>query len=381
MISSERFLAEIRHAFSDNVTIYLSPADTTSENAEGIQLVPVSEQNNNNDTDILTLTAQDGLISNDDLGRAIEWLNRYANPDADSSEQAAIGTLSTFLDERRDLSNLFNDLDLIEEPLDEQLSGIFTAGGLRVGEIEGGKNASQGEVFDSVMDAVSEQWIADGRPAAVPASFARQSSLISDARMESMIGALGKTIGDDQKLSSDIKKELNQDTVGKLYTAVLERTPSSGNPSFPVTDLPSMLKQAGIPDPDVTVNDGKFDKAKSAFGFGTLTVRSGKEVLAVIPYNSRTQSIEGRGAAALLDQLGKRVDTLTKTQAVFQEAAKQLAAVESFVDIRWADPWKDPTSTESTDPPPTDPEQPGTADPEHSESGGGTSNPQNEQGG
>ena len=374
MISSERFLAQIRQAFPDNVTIYLSPANTTSENAAGIQLERVSEQNNNNDTDILTLTVQDGFISNDDLGRAIVWLNKYANPDADSSEQAAIGTLSTFLDERRDLSNLFNDLDLIEEPLDEQLSGLFTAGGLRVGEIEGGKNASQGEVFDSVMDAVSEQWIADGRPAAVPASFARQSSLISDARMESMIGALGKTIGDDQKLSSNIKKELNQDTLGKLYTAVLERTPSSGKPSFTVTDLPSMLDKAGIPDPDVRV--------KSAiFGSGKLQVFSGKEVLAVIPYNSRTQNIDPKGAIALLDQLGKRVETLTKTQPVFQEAAEQLAAVESFVDIRWADPWEDPTSTESTDPPPPNSEQPGTTDPEHSESGGGTSNPQNEQGG
>lgn len=379
MISSVNFIAKIKDAFQSKIIIYLSPADTSAEQATGIQLEH-QDNSNNDDVSPLVLSPENGNISSDELNKAVSWLKEVANP-AEPEEQEAIGALSTFGQDRADVSKLLKDLGFREVPLDEQQSGLFTAGGSQVGEIQGGKNASQGEVFDSVMDAVSEQWIADGRPAAVPASFARQSSLISDARMESMIGALGETIGDDQKLSSNIKKELNQDTVGKLYLAVLERTPSSDKQSFPVTELATMLNQAGIPDPDVTVNDGKLDKAKSALGFGTLTVRSGKEVLAVIPYNSRTQSIGGRGAVALRDQLGKRVETLTKTQAVFQEAAKQLAAVESFVNIRWADPWEDPTSTESTDPPPPNSEQPGTTDPEHSESGGGTSNPQNEQGG
>jgi hypothetical protein len=269
-----RFVYEIRKGYTDTVRVNIIAERPTADG--GREILGIELQGIKNEGLRLPIGIQNGNVSETDVKVAVYWLAQFPSENrADTLSALIFYTKPTDVDF---LSRLLRDTNLVQYPIDQQSSGLFTVAGEQVGTIEGGESASAGQTLDAFLEAVSSLAVEqsnqnDRLPAVVARSRDSMQGLTSE--IDGIVEGLQQFPSDPTNPNSPplvsaaearapaLRQRLTSDMLRKVSAGIQDRIAEKRGllgreKQLLVSGISDAFKAAGVSDVDVSAEGDRL---------------------------------------------------------------------------------------------------------------------------
>ena len=149
-VGAKKIIDAIRQGYGATVAVRSNSFSTGQDGSNVIGMFTLQSRQDRGQQ--LTIRAQDGKVSEDDVKAAVYWLAQFPS----DSRAETLSLLVYYTKPSAAFVNQFlKDTGLVRFPIDEHSSGLFTRSGEQVSTVEGGEHASGGQTLDALLDALS----------------------------------------------------------------------------------------------------------------------------------------------------------------------------------------------------------------------------------
>jgi len=358
-----RFVYEIRKGYTDTVRVNILEEQSRADG--GRDILAIELRGIKNEGLRFPIGIQDGNVSEADVKAAVYWLAQF--PSENRVETLSALIFYTKPTDADFVNRFLKDTNLVEYPMDQRSSGVFTAGGEQVGTIEGGESASAGQTLDGFLEAISSLAAQDSNQSdRLPAVVARSrgSVQILTSKIDELIEELEQFPSDPTNPNSPplvsaadardpaVRQWLTSDMLRRVTAGIQDRITEKGRgllgkeKQLLVSDIADAFKAAGVSDVDVSaegdtllITRGTGAERQILAGGMKISKSQGKFYLSSSAIDSLQSQLEGswyKAIAPVLDQRGAR--------GVPAPDLKELDEARASLEktMRDPDPTKDP---------------------------------------
>src|SRR5690349_15288995 len=264
-----RFVYEIRKGYTDTVRVNILEEQSRADG--GRDILAIELRGIKNEGLRFPIGIQDGNVSEADVKAAVYWLAQF--PSENRVETLSALIFYTKPTDADFVNRFLKDTNLVEYPMDQRSSGVFTAGGEQVGTIEGGESASAGQTLDGFLEAISSLAAQDSNQSdRLPAVVARSrgSVQILTSKIDELIEELEQFPSDPTNPNSPplvsaadardpaVRQWLTSDMLRRVTAGIQDRITEKGRgllgkeKQLLVSDIADAFKAAGVSDVDVS---------------------------------------------------------------------------------------------------------------------------------